>query len=84
MIWDAIMVIMTSVQCIASFFNIEIAQLKSALDEHEEHMMTSSNGNISALLVFCKGNHRPPVDSTHNGQWHGALAFSLMCAWADG
>ena len=26
-------------------------------------MMTSSNGNISALLALCDGNHRSPVDS---------------------
>ena len=28
--------------------------------------------------------HRSPVDSSHKGQWHGALIFSLICAWTNG
>ena len=40
-------------------------------------MMTSSNGNISALLAICAGN------SPHKGQWRGALMFSLICAWIN-
>ena len=47
-------------------------------------MMTSSNGNISALLALCGGIHRSPVDSLHKGQWRGALMFSLICAWPNG
>ena len=37
-------------------------------------MMTSSNGNIFALLAIGVGN------SPHKGQWRGALMFSLICA----
>ena len=33
---------------------------------------------------FVRGNHRPPVNSPHKGQWRGALMFSLICAWIDG
>ena len=45
------------------------------------HIMTSSNGDISALLALCAGNwHRPPVNSPHQGQWREALVFSLICA----
>ena len=66
--------------------------------------MTSSNGNISALLAICAGNstvtgelptkrpvtpfvrgiHRSPVNSPQKGQSHGALMFSLICAWTNG
>ena len=46
-------------------------------------MMTSSNGNISALLLFVRGIHRWPVNSPHKGQWRGALMFSLTCAWIN-
>ena len=50
-------------------------------------MMTSSNGNISALLALCGGIHRSPVNFPHKGQWRGALMFSLICAcinhWAN-
>ena len=29
---------------------------------------------------FVRGIHRSPVNSTHKGQWPGALVFSLICA----
>ena len=48
------------------------------------YMMTSSNGNISALLTLCGGIHRWPVNSPHKGQWRGALMFSLICTWING
>ena len=44
-------------------------------------MMTSSNVNIfSRYWPFA----RSPVNSLHKGQWHGALMFSLICAWING
>ena len=33
---------------------------------------------------FVQGIHRSPVNSPHKGQWHGALMFSLICAWING
>ena len=33
---------------------------------------------------FVWGIHRSPVNSTHKGQWRGALMFSLICAWING
>ena len=33
---------------------------------------------------FVRGIHRPPMNSTHKGQWHGAFMFSLICAWTNG
>ena len=33
---------------------------------------------------FVRGIHRSPVNSPHKGQWHGALIFSLICAWING
>ena len=35
---------------------------------------------FSALLAICVGNSPVPVNSPHDGQWHGALMFSLICA----
>ena len=32
---------------------------------------------------FVRGIHRSPVNSPHNGQWRGALKFSLSCAWIN-
>ena len=31
-----------------------------------------------------RGMHRSPVNSPHEGQWRGALMFSLICAWING
>ena len=40
---------------------------------------------FSALLPpFVQRIHRSPVNSPHKGQWHGALMFSLICAWTNG
>ena len=47
-------------------------------------MMTSSNGNIFHVTgFFCGGIHWSAVNSLHKGQWHGALIFSLICAWIN-
>ena len=39
---------------------------------------------FSALLAICAGIHRSPVNSSHKGQWRGALVFSLICFWING
>ena len=33
---------------------------------------------------FVRGIHRSPVNSPHNGQWRGALMFTLICARING
>ena len=33
---------------------------------------------------FVWGIHRSPVNSSHKGQWRGALIFSLICVWING
>ena len=33
---------------------------------------------------FMRGIHRSPVNSPHEGQWRGALMFSLICVWING
>ena len=33
---------------------------------------------------FVRGIHWSPVNSTHNGQWRGALMFSLIWTWTNG
>ena len=48
-------------------------------------MMTSSNRNIfRATGPLWWGTHRSPVHSPNNGQWRGALMFSLICDWTNG
>ena len=36
---------------------------------------------FSALLALCAG--KSPMNSSHKGQWHGALMFPLSCAWIN-
>ena len=38
----------------------------------------------SSYWPFVRGIHRSPVNSTHKGQWRGALMFSLICVWING
>ena len=54
----------------------------ASLDSYD--MMTSSNGNISALLAIRAGNSPVPVNSPHKGQWRRAWMFYLICVWING
>ena len=49
-------------------------------------MMTSSNGSIFRVTGHLCEEFTGPglVNSTHKGQWRGALMFPLMCAWING
>ena len=38
---------------------------------------------FSALLALCAGNSPVPVNSPHEGQWRGALMFSLIYVWIN-
>ena len=68
----------------------------SGLSGADAPISTSESGNEFTLLLqdnvikwkhlprywpFLWGIHRSPVNSPHNGQWHGALIFYLICAW---
>ena len=47
--------------------------------------MTSYNWKyFPRYWPFVWGIHRSPVNSTHKGQWRGALMFSLIYAWIHG
>ena len=39
--------------------------------------------NFPRYWPFVRGIHRSPVNSTHKGQWRGALIFSLIYAWIN-
>ena len=39
---------------------------------------------FSALLAICAGNSPVPGEFPHNGQWRGALMFTLICVWING
>ena len=47
-------------------------------------MMTSSNGKyFPRYWSFVRGIHRSPVNSPNQGQWRGALMFSLISNWTN-
>ena len=52
--------------------------------QSHQPMMTSPNGTFSALQTLCEGN--PPITGLYSlqGQWHGALIFSLIFARTNG
>ena len=65
--------------------------LKKSEPSNARPIMTSSNLNIFRVTPICAGNSpvvrglpRSPVNTAHEGQWRGALMFSLICAWRDG
>ena len=39
--------------------------------------------DIPRNCPFVRGIHRSPVNSSHKGQWRGALMFFLICAWIN-
>ena len=39
---------------------------------------------FSELLALCEENPSVTGGFPHKGQWHGALMFSLICAWTNG
>ena len=39
---------------------------------------------FSALLALCAGNSPVPGEFPAEGQWRGALMFSLICTWING
>ena len=60
-------------------------------------LLLSDNLNITAMhddvikwkhftryWPFVRGIHRSTVNSSHKGQWRGALVFSSICAWING
>ena len=65
--------------------------IKTILD-----MVMASNGYVksswwrhqmetfSTLLALCEENSPVTSELTHKGQWHEALIFYLICAWAKG
>ena len=52
--------------------------------ENPNTMMTSSNGNLFRVTGLCAGNSPVAGEFPTQGQWRGALMFSLICAWING
>ena len=70
--WSAIFTTLFTIQmaCEGQTFNIHDGVIKSK--------------HFPRYWPFVSGIHRSPVDSPQNGQWRGALMFSLICFWTNG
>ena len=53
-------------------------------DKTQQHDDVIKAKHFPRYWPFVWGIHRSPVNSPHKGQWHGALMFSLICAWING
>ena len=56
----------------------------STLSGHHPSWWRHHMETFSASLAFVRWIHRSPVNSPHNGQWCGALMFTLIWAWING
>ena len=63
-----------------------LIHLSQGTERETNHMMTSSNGNISRVTgpLWGESTGHLSVNSPHKGQWRGALMFSLIYAWTNG
>ena len=70
--------------------NITWFQLASLDSQRSAYGIDSSHDDVikwkhfPRYWLFMRGIHRWPVDSTHKGQWRGALMFSFIRAWING
>ena len=78
-------------------WGIEYLVVRNGLSVHFElHLLRCTDATLSShddvikwkhfphYWPFVRGSRRSPVNSTHKGQWCGALMISLICAWING
>ena len=56
----------------------------SAISWEREQCNHYDDAHFPRYCPFVRRNHQWPMDSSHNGQWHGAFMISLICAWTNG
>ena len=56
----------------------------SASEQVTSHDDVIKCKHFSRYWPFVPGTHRSPVNSSHRGQWRGALMLSLICARING
>ena len=90
--WDLVRLILETLRgirvqfCFALFCLVDIESFPSIyVIDLLKFMMTSSNGNIFRVTgPLCGTFTRHRWISPHEGQWRGALMFSLICVWING
>ena len=64
-------------------------RLRFKLHHTSDRMMLTTRDDVikwkhfPRFWPFLRGIHRSLVNSPHIGQWHGALMFSMICAWIN-
>ena len=56
---------------------------QSKSSSQSNHDVVNKWKHFPRYWPFVRGIHRSPVNSPNKGQWHGALMFSLICAWIN-
>ena len=65
---------------VINHFSVNVGVFVMLCKHNDGHQMEI----FSASLAFVREIHQSPVGSPHKCQWHGALMFSLICAWTNG
>ena len=55
-----------------------------SMSEGKSHIDVIKWKQFPRYWPYMRGIQRSPVNSTHKGQWRGALMFSLICVWING
>ena len=58
-----------------------LTNTKTTLEIHDDAVKWK---HFPRYWPFVRGIHRSPANSSHKGQWRGALMFSLICSWING
>ena len=76
------------------FFNENFCIFKNLIETWCLYISISSAGYIHDDVIkrkhflhywhFVRGIHQWPMDFPQQCQWHGAMMFSLICAWTNG
>ena len=70
--------------CIFACMRHEVIRRPTVENTYARSWWRHQMETFSALLAFCAGIHRSPMNSPHKGQWRGALMFSVICTRING
>ena len=59
------------------------SSLQPLTDNNTEHDDVIKWKHFPCYWPFVQRIHQLPLNSPHKRQWHGALMFSLICAWLN-
>ena len=70
-------------KCILGILEMAVLRCRDGIVSWKFHDDVIKWKHFPRYWPFVRGIHRSPVNSPHKGQGHGALMFSLICAWIN-